>query len=228
MRLNIACGPNVFPYPGWINYDREDFAAYFDWMRRVNSLKEMPDHQRRLAEYVRTTTGPVVLVQDVRHFFHDLHQDNSIEAIYLGQMIEHLNPITEAPRLIRECHRMLKPGGILRITTPDLELLLYAHTSNQMGVFAEEQPAFYKDLDRGAQLAFLMFGSAGADSTYTSYEGHQFCYGKESMRRLIAAGGFALPPHFHHGSDGTSADPIMQAQVVDAGMSHSFVTEAIK
>lgn len=46
--------------------------------------------------------------------------DNSFDVVYHAQFIEHL-PIELAHIFLNECYRVLKPGGILRVVTPDLE-----------------------------------------------------------------------------------------------------------
>ncbi len=46
--------------------------------------------------------------------------DGDFDAIYSSHVLEHFAPAT-AEVLLRECHRLLKPGGILRTVVPDLE-----------------------------------------------------------------------------------------------------------
>ena len=65
---------------------------------------------------------------------HDLRQglpfaDNSCDAIYHSHVLEHLKP-DDADRLISECFRVLKPGGILRIAVPDLEGIARQYVSS--------------------------------------------------------------------------------------------------
>lgn len=48
------------------------------------------------------------------------YKDNSIDVIFSSHMLEHFTK-SEAERHIRECYRVLKPNGILRIVVPDLE-----------------------------------------------------------------------------------------------------------
>lgn len=48
--------------------------------------------------------------------------DNVYDAVYSAHTLEHL-PRNEAPRVLAEFRRILKPGGILRIVVPDLELM---------------------------------------------------------------------------------------------------------
>lgn len=53
--------------------------------------------------------------------------DSSFDFIRSEHMIEHV-PYSSAMHMLRECHRVLRPGGIIRIATPDLKKLagLYA------------------------------------------------------------------------------------------------------
>ncbi|MCX7593295.1 MAG: methyltransferase domain-containing protein [Fischerella sp.] len=46
--------------------------------------------------------------------------DNSIDVVYSSHVIEHFSR-EDAEKLIKECLRILKPNGILRIVVPDLE-----------------------------------------------------------------------------------------------------------
>lgn len=47
-------------------------------------------------------------------------EDNTFNVVYHSQFIEHL-PMNKAHHFLNECYRILKPNGILRIVTPDLE-----------------------------------------------------------------------------------------------------------
>ena len=65
---------------------------------------------------------------------HDLSQgipldDASCDAVYHAHLMEHLRR-ADALRFMRECLRVLKPGGVLRVATPDLERMarLYLQT----------------------------------------------------------------------------------------------------
>jgi predicted SAM-dependent methyltransferase len=46
--------------------------------------------------------------------------DNSFDAVYHSQVLEHI-PKENAQQFIKECLRVLKPNGILRVVTPDFE-----------------------------------------------------------------------------------------------------------
>lgn len=58
---------------------------------------------------------------------HDLRRvlpltDGSFDAVYASHVLEHLEPDAGA-RLLRECHRVLRPEGTVRIVVPDLEAI---------------------------------------------------------------------------------------------------------
>lgn len=232
VKLNIASGPNIFPFDGWINYDKDDSNPYFkylDWQdeakTRAYILDLMPPHQQELAKFIRTGAKIDFRVQDINTGFPQ-HHDNSVDLIYLGQMIEHFNPIYETPKFLNECFRMLKPGGVIRITTPDLDVLLQAFLNGEMNKFENEQPDFYKSLDPASQLALIMYGASGPNCTWKNYEGHMFLFTKTSMFRAMKDAGFKEIEFYY--TPGKSKNEIMAKEVVDAGLSHSFICEATK
>lgn len=59
---------------------------------------------------------------------HDLTQklpfeDNSVNVVYHSHLLEHF-PKCNAANFLSECYRLLKPGGILRVVVPDLEMIV--------------------------------------------------------------------------------------------------------
>ncbi len=57
----------------------------------------------------------------------DLSQfaDNSVAEIYISHVLEHLDYRDGARKTLAEFHRVLEPGGVLRISVPDLEVLCH-------------------------------------------------------------------------------------------------------
>jgi predicted SAM-dependent methyltransferase len=50
-------------------------------------------------------------------------KDETFNYVFCEQFIEHIT-LSEGLRFLSECYRILKPNGIIRITTPDLERLI--------------------------------------------------------------------------------------------------------
>jgi predicted SAM-dependent methyltransferase len=52
--------------------------------------------------------------------------DNSVDEVYASHVYEHLGYQKRVLTALREAHRVLKPGGIIKIGVPDLEVLARA------------------------------------------------------------------------------------------------------
>lgn len=55
-------------------------------------------------------------------------QDGSFDAVYHSHVLEHFTK-ADGFNFIKECHRVLKPGGIIRIAIPDLERIAKLYLS---------------------------------------------------------------------------------------------------
>jgi SAM-dependent methyltransferase len=66
--------------------------------------------------------------------------DHHFDVVYHSHMLEHIRR-ADVPAFLRDCHRVLRPGGILRIATPDLERLceLYLHKLRSAAVDARAE-----------------------------------------------------------------------------------------
>ncbi len=219
-KINIGCGPNLFP--GWTNCDRVNMKTYIRQLSEAQNFDGWPEQQIKVAGWAKE--GKLFFMShDLRKGF-DAVGTNFVDAIYLGQMIEHLNPIYEAPKLLLECYRMLKPGGVIRITTPDLHQILDLYTHNKLDSLESEMPAFYKGASPSAQMSYLLYGSAGPDCTWDNYEGHFHCYSDHGMADLLKSVGFG---YCWLKDPQKSSHPAM-TDFHDEGMSYAFAMEAIK
>ncbi len=71
-------------------------------------------------ENIDLYSGDHVRRHDIRKPFP--YRDGTFEVVYASHVLEHLTP-ADAAALLREAHRVLGPGGIVRIAVPDLERL---------------------------------------------------------------------------------------------------------
>ncbi|MFZ6034778.1 MAG: class I SAM-dependent methyltransferase [Patescibacteria group bacterium] len=104
-------------------------------------------------------------------------KDNSVDFIYNEHFIEHLTA-DQGIRLMKDFYRVLKPGGVLRIATPDLDYIIFRYI-----FFWRRQEWIDKYgfswVKSNAELINICFRSWG----------HQYLYnGKELKRRLYESG----------------------------------------
>ena len=50
-------------------------------------------------------------------------EDGTVDEFYASHVLEHLGYMGELQQTLREVNRALKPGGVFRISVPDLEVL---------------------------------------------------------------------------------------------------------
>ncbi len=110
--------------------------------------------------------------------------DNSFDYIFSEHMIEHIT-YNDAKRMISECFRVLKPVGVIRISTPDLSFLVDLYKDNK----SEVQTQFIRYstdtwLDTPYSSVFVI-------NNYVRAWGHQFIYDSEVLCNLLKQFGFA-------------------------------------
>jgi predicted SAM-dependent methyltransferase len=61
-------------------------------------------------------------------------ENNSIDFFFCEHFLEHLTR-EEGLKLLKDIYRCLKPGGVSRVSVPDLELLLKNYTDNNIAAY---------------------------------------------------------------------------------------------
>jgi SAM-dependent methyltransferase len=123
--VNVGCGTFPCQRPGWENLDKAFNARLRNLprLRRfLGSLRLLPGSQDPWPKNLRT--------HDVRKGLP--YEDNCLLYLYSSHCFEHLYR-DQARRFLGECLRVLKPGGILRLVVPDLELLIRQYTHAGQG-----------------------------------------------------------------------------------------------
>lgn len=62
--------------------------------------------------------------------------DDSIDLIYSEHFIEHVTR-AQGVRLLADCHRALRPGGVIRLSTPDLAKLIEEYQAGRLDEWAD-------------------------------------------------------------------------------------------
>jgi predicted SAM-dependent methyltransferase len=111
--------------------------------------------------------------------------DGTFACVYSEHMIEHVS-LSGGQAMLRECHRVLRDGGLIRIVTPDLKALLGLYDAKPGGLAKRYQDFFHQ-----------AFADAGYPRTATGVInaqfrlwGHQFIYDEATLIETMAAAGF--------------------------------------
>ena len=69
--------------------------------------------------------------------------DASVDVVYHAHMLEHLEA-EDARKFLAECHRVLRPGGVVRVVVPDLEGIAQAYLRELAVVRAGGEATLYE------------------------------------------------------------------------------------
>ncbi len=113
---------------------------------------------------------------------HDLHcrfpyAADSFDGVYGSHVLEHLEPQVGV-RLLQECYRLLKPGGIVRIVVPDLETIAKLYLQSLEG-------ALVGDADARMRYEWIML-ELYDQATRSSPGGEMGAYLRRSMSERTA------------------------------------------
>jgi predicted SAM-dependent methyltransferase len=67
-------------------------------------------------------------------------RSNSTRFIFAEHVLEHMDPRTDLPRVLKEFHRVLKPGGVVRVIVPDLAKYCDAYVRSDLEWFRHVIP----------------------------------------------------------------------------------------
>ena len=135
---------------------------------------------------VRPSGSPQVLRLDATQAFP--FADASFDYIFSEHMIEHLS-YPQGQQMLAECRRVLKPGGVLRIATPDLAFLV--------ALYGAEKSALQNAYLEWAHMQFIAWAPEASDTfvinNFVRDWGHQFIYDAKTLHRALRDAGFATP-----------------------------------
>lgn len=113
------------------------------------------------------------------------YADNSVDEVWACHFLEHLDRPTAA-RFLRECYRVLRPGGLVGIVVPDTRAIAAAYLEGRLAV---EEPnsggrlRMMRDLDD--VCAMFLFSTVQPSH-------HQWAYDQTTLARALEQAGFPM------------------------------------
>ncbi len=177
-KLQIGCGGNILP--GWLNSD----------LNPVRSMGVYIANRQGSHDGGRVPPRPlrdVIFVDATKQL---PFPDGAFDYVFSEHMIEHI-PFRDAMGLLKEVFRVLKPGGTLRLSTPDLRFLI-----DLSGADKSDVQQRYLAWATEAFLPGMQFPDnlSGADTfvinNFVRNWGHQFIYDQKTLWSVLASRGF--------------------------------------
>jgi predicted SAM-dependent methyltransferase len=109
--------------------------------------------------------------------------DASFDIVFSEHMIEHLT-FDEGQECLRECFRVLRPGGRIRIATPSLAQLARLYDRSESAKRYVEWAVSTLEPETDAQLPGVV-----VNNFFRSW-GHRFIYDPETLRHALTTAGF--------------------------------------
>ena len=145
-----------------------------------------------------------------------MYADESVDVIRASHVLEHL-ALEDAHRLLADCCRVLRPGGIIRIAVPDLDIMVRRFKEMNMAYFNVDQPLeFITAPTEGERFSRLMFSGDYA---------HKAIYDYKMLESFLHQAGFGTVVR---SIQGFSHSETLQMEAKDQHPEISLYVEAVK
>ena len=181
-KINIGCG--ISPTPGWENYDNSLSLVVVRFPILNHMLKLLGLLNEAQLRGIKYHESSPIIIKRANAARAIPKADMSVRVIYTSHMLEHLDR-EEALAFLREAFRVLCPGGIIRISVPDLLKITNEYASSgdadqfmQRLNIISPNPKTWRHA-----IQHLLVGARG----------HQWMYDSKSLCRLLTSAGFKNP-----------------------------------
>lgn len=111
--------------------------------------------------------------------------DSTFAFIYSEHMIEHIG-YRSARDFVRECYRVLRPGGVLRLSTPNLAVLI--------GMYVRDDDPVADEYVKYAVRSYVPYADTNVKAfvlnNFFYNWGHSFIFDKDTLATTLTQAGF--------------------------------------
>lgn len=185
VKVNVGSFTTMFHY-GWINMDQHDLG---EWAKKFSFNYKQHDARKPLP-----------------------FENGTVDMMYHCHFLEHLD-YRAGMTFLRECARVIKPDGVMRIILPDAAGLMAKYQKNELGM--------YDELNDGCAAS-----SAQISKLWTLLmSGHSSMYDESTLHDTLEWAGFSQVKRMAFRS---SFSKQMLTETVDMYPSLSLFVEAIR
>ncbi len=184
-KLNIGSYKNMFYY-GWVNID-------------IIDLRQFADTQAYRFRQIDISKGIPC-------------EDNIVDIIFHSHLLEHFTRV-EGKQFLTECCRVLKPGGIIRISVPDTAKITRKYLNGEIKEYRYVNVGVERAHDDAEALHELL------------YANHKTLYDEDALIKLLEETGFK---NIQIASPFSSRSKVIQTQTINTFPSLSVIVEAEK
>ena len=174
IKINFGSSHDI--WPGWINIDnslRHIIITKIPFLPtllyKIGILKEGMFRAHQEGQFKKVVYG------DARKRLK--FKKESVDVIYSAHMLEHLY-FVEAMKFLKECHRILKKDGLIRIVVPNFETEIKKYTDS-IQKNKNEKPA--------QTFCNLLYASSRSSQQH----GHHWMYDQYSLSLFLKKAGFS-------------------------------------
>jgi SAM-dependent methyltransferase len=117
--------------------------------------------------------------------------DDTFDAVYCEHVLEHV-AIEKVRHFLAEVRRVLRPGGVFRVTVPDLEMFAARYVARDDGFFRPYIDMYQERAARGVRKTWIVRTNGAAFMTLANYRffQHRWMYDFETIKACGEAVGY--------------------------------------
>lgn len=185
-KLHLGCG--LMTPPAWLNVDGS-FNARLAKYPLLHKAARLVAGKKDSPEFAKNIYG------------HDLRKrlpwaDGSFKAVYASHLLEHMYR-ADAEFVLRECYRVLKPGGVVRVVVPDLAPLIKGYMTGEFPKWLDDHKGMTERADLLIQGLLMrepaQLPANAAKKVYNNmydFHSHKWMYDAASLAAMLRRAGF--------------------------------------